>query len=65
MEELEWACRAAALRGALDAGLRKTLFVNVEPSLLDVDGARRAYLDLLDARRAASSTSWSSSPSAP
>src|SRR5829696_6474914 len=37
LEELEWVCRAAALRGALDAGLRKTLFVNVEPSLLDVD----------------------------
>ncbi|MBE2317791.1 EAL domain-containing protein [Solirubrobacter sp. CPCC 204708] len=36
VEELEWACRAAALRGALDARLRKTLFVNVEPSLLDV-----------------------------
>lgn len=35
VEELEWACRAAALRGALDARLRKTLFVNVEPSLLD------------------------------
>lgn len=34
--ELEWACRVAALRGALDAGLRQTLFVNVEPSLLDV-----------------------------
>jgi EAL domain-containing protein (putative c-di-GMP-specific phosphodiesterase class I) len=35
--ELEWACRAAALQGALDARLRKTLFVNVEPSLLDVE----------------------------
>jgi EAL domain-containing protein (putative c-di-GMP-specific phosphodiesterase class I) len=35
VHELEWACRSAALRGALDAGLRKTLFVNVEPSLLD------------------------------
>src|SRR3954452_16006985 len=35
VSELEWACRAAALRGALAAGLRKTLFVNVEPSLLD------------------------------
>ncbi|MDA0181311.1 EAL domain-containing protein [Solirubrobacter phytolaccae] len=35
LAELEWACRAAALSGALDARLRKTLFVNVEPSLLD------------------------------
>ncbi|RKQ93355.1 EAL domain-containing protein (putative c-di-GMP-specific phosphodiesterase class I) [Solirubrobacter pauli] len=36
LEQLEWACRAAALRGALDARLRKTLFVNVEPSMLDM-----------------------------
>jgi EAL domain-containing protein (putative c-di-GMP-specific phosphodiesterase class I) len=35
VEELDWACRAAALTGALEAGLRQTLFVNVEPSLLD------------------------------
>ena len=35
VEQLEWACRAAALSGALEAGLRQTLFVNVEPSLLD------------------------------
>jgi EAL domain-containing protein (putative c-di-GMP-specific phosphodiesterase class I) len=35
VEELDWACRAAALSGALEAGLRRTLFVNVEPSLLD------------------------------
>jgi EAL domain-containing protein (putative c-di-GMP-specific phosphodiesterase class I) len=35
VEELDWACRAAALSGALEAGLRQTLFVNVEPSLLD------------------------------
>jgi hypothetical protein len=33
LTELEWACRAAAVRGALDAKLRKTLFVNVDPSL--------------------------------
>jgi EAL domain-containing protein (putative c-di-GMP-specific phosphodiesterase class I) len=33
--ELEWACRGAALKGAMAAGLRKTLFINVEPSLLD------------------------------
>jgi EAL domain-containing protein (putative c-di-GMP-specific phosphodiesterase class I) len=35
VEELDWACRGAALAGALEARLRKTLFVNVEPSLLD------------------------------
>jgi len=35
--ELEWACRAAALRGALAAGLPDSvaLFLNVEPSLAD------------------------------
>jgi len=34
--ELDWACRLAALRGALDAGLRPPLrlFVNVEPDAL-------------------------------
>jgi EAL domain-containing protein (putative c-di-GMP-specific phosphodiesterase class I)/DICT domain-containing protein len=35
VSELDWACRAAALRGALDARLKTSLFVNVEPSLLD------------------------------
>src|SRR4051812_6699829 len=35
--ELDWACRAAAFRGALDARLSTTLFVNVEPSSLDAD----------------------------
>ena len=36
--ELDWACRAAAARGALDAGLdrSRTLFVNVEPQTLGV-----------------------------
>src|SRR3954470_21900951 len=46
--DLEWACRAAALRGALAAGLRKTLFVNVEPSLLDTPAP--AYVGELLAR---------------
>ena len=34
--DLDWACRAAAARGALEAGLREplTLFVNVEPAAL-------------------------------
>lgn len=36
VDELDWACRRAAYRGALDAGLdqRTTLFVNVEPATL-------------------------------
>jgi EAL domain-containing protein (putative c-di-GMP-specific phosphodiesterase class I) len=34
VDELDWACRAAAVRGALDAGLARTLFVNVEPDVL-------------------------------
>ncbi len=34
LAELDWACRVAALRGALESGMaqRHTLFVNVEPS---------------------------------
>ena len=36
LEELDWECRAAALRGALDAGLDRSvsLFVNVEPQVI-------------------------------
>lgn len=36
--ELDWACRAAAVRGALDAGLPRglRLFVNMEPEALGV-----------------------------
>jgi EAL domain-containing protein (putative c-di-GMP-specific phosphodiesterase class I) len=36
LAELDWECRAAAVRGAIDAGLRRgrTLFVNVEPETL-------------------------------
>jgi len=36
--ELDWACRAAAIRGALEAGLRAPprLFVNMEPEALGV-----------------------------
>ena len=30
--ELDWVCRAAAYRAALDAGLEQTLFVNMEPT---------------------------------
>ena len=58
VEELDWACRAAALRGALAAGLRKSLFVNVEPSLLDAPVPDHVA-ELLRAR-ATSSTSCSS-----
>ncbi len=38
LPELDWACRAAAVRGALDAklGRQQTLFVNVEPGTLGV-----------------------------
>jgi len=36
LTELEWACRAAALRGALDAnlGAQVSLFINCEPSVV-------------------------------
>src|SRR5437763_2053887 len=36
LSELEWACRAAALRGALEAnlGTQISLFINVEPSVV-------------------------------
>src|SRR4051812_25513340 len=36
LNELEWACRAAALEGALDAnmGTQLSLFINVEPSVV-------------------------------
>ena len=36
LNELEWACRAAALQGALDAklGTQISLFINVEPSVV-------------------------------
>jgi EAL domain-containing protein (putative c-di-GMP-specific phosphodiesterase class I) len=36
VDELEWACRAAAVRGAAQGGLRPplSLFVNAEPSML-------------------------------
>src|SRR5690348_10066399 len=34
LDEVDWACRAAAVRGALEAGLEQTLFVNVEPESL-------------------------------
>ena len=46
--ELDWACRIAALRGALDAGLTKavSLFVNVEPEAAGValDAGARSLL---------------------
>lgn len=36
VQQLEWACRTAAVRGALDAGLAPphSLFINVEPDML-------------------------------
>jgi diguanylate cyclase (GGDEF)-like protein len=41
--ELDWACRAAAVRGALDAGLGRSasLFLNCEPSAVDAPCPRR------------------------
>jgi len=38
LAELDWACRAAAVRGALNAGLERSqkLFVNMEPTALGV-----------------------------
>ncbi|WP_375499104.1 EAL domain-containing protein [uncultured Jatrophihabitans sp.] len=46
LNEIEWACRTAALAGALDAGLDRgtLLFVNVEPRIL----ARRAPQAFID-----------------
>lgn len=43
--ELDWECRATALRGALDAGLGKSLplFINVEPAALAMQ--RPAHID--------------------
>src|SRR4051812_1025378 len=50
--ELDWACRAAAFKGALEGGLRPpaTLFINAVPETLGVEPPRE--LQLL-ARRAA------------
>lgn len=48
--ELDWACRAAAIQGALDAGLErpKRLFINVEPSAFR--SPRPPFLDALFTR---------------
>lgn len=32
--ELDWACRVAAIRGAVDHGLRRSLFINCEPEAM-------------------------------
>ena len=47
LTELEWACRAAAVRGALEAdlGSQLSLFINVEPSV--VGGVIPDHLDKL------------------
>lgn len=34
--ELDWACRAAAIRGAVGHGLRRSLFINCEPDAMAV-----------------------------
>lgn len=50
--ELEWACRAAALNGALAGGLQRplSLFINVEPSTLRADIPAKALRHLELAR---------------
>ena len=52
LAELDRACCAAALRGAVEAGLRSpaALFVNVEPEVIDADLDRASRRSLLDLR---------------
>lgn len=40
--ELDWACRLAALRGAIAHGLRRPLFINCEPDAMSVRPAPEA-----------------------
>lgn len=47
LAELDWACRLAALRGAVAHGLRRPLFINCEPEALSVPPAPEA-LPVLD-----------------
>lgn len=51
--ELDWACRASALRGAMNSGLRppRALFVNIEPDVAGVP-APPELRELLDWARA-------------
>lgn len=51
--ELDWACRAAAARGALAAGLDRSthLFVNVEPRALRAPVPERFVAELAEATR--------------
>src|SRR5690606_38650418 len=50
LDELDWACRAAALRGALGTGLRRptALFVNLEP-LTAAAGVPARYHEVIEA----------------
>jgi diguanylate cyclase (GGDEF)-like protein/PAS domain S-box-containing protein len=52
LAELDWACRSAAVRGALDGGLRPptSLFVNVEPGTIAVPPPPEAAALMLEAR---------------
>lgn len=45
LEELDWACRIAALRGALEAGMTRatSLFVNVEPAIAHAPPTGEAF----------------------
>ncbi|MFC0082140.1 EAL domain-containing protein [Aciditerrimonas ferrireducens] len=52
LAELDWACRVAAVEGALGAGLERplVLFVNVEPEVLTAE-APLGFLEVLDRAR--------------
>lgn len=49
--ELDWACRLAALRGALEAGMTRSvsLFVNVEPDVTHAPPTGRAFAAVREA----------------
>jgi EAL domain-containing protein (putative c-di-GMP-specific phosphodiesterase class I) len=51
--QLDWACRAAALRGAFDAGMVRSLslFVNIEPEVADVEAPPEVHGLLVRAER--------------
>lgn len=51
--ELDWACRVAALRGALDAGMTRSvsLFVNIEPEVALAPPTGKAFAVVREASR--------------
>jgi EAL domain-containing protein (putative c-di-GMP-specific phosphodiesterase class I) len=48
--ELDWACRLAALRGAIAHGLRRPLFINCEPEAMPVPPAPEALAVIEEAK---------------